>query len=139
MAEEGWEIIADFVAPCPYCGVPCSGTFRVWYSDGDRRRAFEMERGSLLVALEQLVGAAIERSEYDSLPAFVQEWNEARGWAEFASDGALVAADDLLRTVDLLDQQRSGTDVRGAKILDGLRTFVTQANQEGREVWATET
>src|SRR6516165_4865136 len=105
MAVERVEVVANFVEPCSYCGVACTGTVLVSYSDGGRRVAFETDRGSLSEPLRELVGAAIERGEYDALPAFVREWNEARGWPEFASDGAAVAADDLLRAVDALEQQ----------------------------------
>jgi hypothetical protein len=139
MAGERWEIIADFVEPCSYCGAPCTGTVRVWYIDQGRRVAFETDRGSLSEPLRELVGAAIERGEYDALPSFAREWNEARGWAEFASDGAPVAADDMLRAVDALDRRRPAEDVRGGAMLAGLRAFVSQAAGEGREVWVAET
>lgn len=138
MAGAQWEVIADFVEPCSYCGAPCTGTVRVWYTDGGRRVAFETGRGSLSDPLRQLVGAAADRGEYDALPAFVREWNEARGWAEFASDGAAIAANDLLRAVDALDRQRPAEDVHGGAMLAALRGFVSRAAIEGREVWVTE-
>jgi hypothetical protein len=139
MAWEPLVVVADFVEPCSYCGAPCTGTVLISYCDGSRRVAFETDRGSLSEPLRELVGAAGEQSEYDALPAFVREWNEARGWAEFASDGAAVAADDLLRAVDALDQRRPAADVRGGEVLAGLRAFVAQAAREGREVWVAET
>jgi hypothetical protein len=139
MVAERVEVIANFVEPCSYCGAACTGTVLVSYSDGGRRVAFETDRGSLSEPLRELVGTAIERGEYAALPAFVREWNEARGWAEFSSDGAAVAADDLLRAVDALDQQRPAADARGGNMLAALRAFVAEATREGREVWVTET
>ena len=139
MASERLEVVADFVEPCSYCGAPCTGTVLVSYSDGGRRVAFETDRGSLSEPLRELVGAAIGQGEYDALPAFAREWNEARGWAEFASDGAAVAVDDLLLAVDALDQLRSAADIRGGEMLAGLRAFVARAAREGREVWVAET
>lgn len=135
--SERWEIVADFVELCGYCGVPCTGTVRVWYEDQGRRVAFETDTGSLLEPLRELVVAASDRDEYDSLPSFAQQWNEARGWAEFASDGAPVAANDLLRAVDALDRQLPAKDDLAGAMLYGLRAFVSQAAGEGREVWAT--
>jgi hypothetical protein len=139
MASERLEVVADFVEPCSYCGVPCTGTVLVSYRDGTRRVAFETDRGSLSEPLRELVGAAIEQGEYDALPAFAREWNEARGWNEFASDGGAVVADDLLRAVDALDRLRPAADVRGGEVLAGLRAFVAGAAREGREVWVVET
>ena len=139
MAAERVEVVADFVEPCSYCGAACTGTVLVSYCAGGRRVAFETDRGSLSEPLRELVGAAIERGEYNALPSFVREWNEARGWAEFASDGAAVAADDLLRAVDALDQRGTAADLRGGEMLAGLRAFVSQAAREGREVWVAET
>jgi hypothetical protein len=134
------DVIADFVEPCGYCGAPCSGTVRVWYAEGDRRVAFETDRGSLTEPLEQLIGAAIERDEYAALPAFVRDWNEGTGWAAFGlDDGAAVAADDLLRTVDALDDRRPANDVRLGRLLPGLRALVSVAAHQGRDLWATET
>lgn len=135
MAAERFEVVADFVELCSYCGAPCSGTVLVSYSDGGRRVAFQVDRPGLTLPIEELVGAAIEQDEYGALPAFVRDWNEGRGWAEFASDGAAVAADDLLRAVDALDRQRPAEDVRGGEMLAGLRAFVSRAAGEGREVW----
>jgi hypothetical protein len=137
--DEHVEVVADFVEPCSYCGAACTGTVLVSYRDGGRRVAFETDRGSLSELLRELVGGAVDQDEYDALPAFVREWNEGRGWAEFASDGAAVAADDLLRAVDALDQRRPTADVRGGKLLAGLRAFVTQAVIAGRELWVAET
>ncbi len=139
MAAERVVVVADFVEPCGHCGAACNGTVLVSCRDGGRRVAFETDSGSLTVPLEALVKAAIERDEYAALPSFVREWNEGRGWAEFAADGAAVAADDLLLTVEALDQQRPAADVRGGEMLAGLRAFVGRAARDGREVWVAET
>jgi hypothetical protein len=135
MFTERLDVVADFVELCGYCGTACTGTVLVWYSDGARRVAFETDSGSLSVPLEQLVGAAIGRLEYDTLPSFVREWNEGRGWAELADDGAAVEAGDLLRAVDALDHQRATANLRGGEMLAGLRAFVTQATRECRKIW----
>lgn len=139
MAAEPVDVVANFVEPCSYCGAACTGTVLASYHDGNRRVAFETDRGRLSEPLRELVGEAIERDEYDALPSFVREWNEARGWAEFASDGGPVAADDLLRAVAALDQRRPAADVRGGEMLAGLRAFVSRAVREGRELWVVET
>lgn len=133
------DVVADFVQPCSYCGIPCTGTVRVWYADGDRRVAFETDAGSLSEPLKQLVGVAIERDEYAALPVFVRDWNEGTGWAAFElDDGATVAADDLLRAVAALDEQRPADDVRLGHLLSSLRALVVDAALEGREVWVAE-
>lgn len=101
--------------------------------------AFETDRPGLTLPIEELVGAAIERGEYDARPSFAREWNESRGWAEFVSDGAAVAADDLLRAVDALDARRPAGDGHAGAMLAGLRAFVARAAREGREVWVVQT
>jgi hypothetical protein len=138
MVAEQWKVVADFVELCSYCGSPCSGTTRVGYADGNQWVAFETDRGSLSGPLGRFVGSAIERGEYDPLPTFAREWNEARGWAEFASNGAAIAVDDLLLAVEALDGQRLAEDVCAGKMLAGLRTFVIRAAGVGREVWVAE-
>jgi hypothetical protein len=138
MAAELMTVVADFVEPCSYCGAACSGTVLISYIDAGRRVAFEVDRPSLTLPIEDLVGAAIDRGEYDALPSFAREWNESCGWAKFASDGAAVAADDLLRTVDALCAGRMAWDAHGEAMLAGLRAFVSLAANEGREVWAAE-
>ena len=136
MTVERLEVVANFVELCSYCGAACSGVFRIWYSDGSRRLAFETGRGSLSEPLGRLVGTAIERGEYGALPEFVREWNDARGWAEFDSEGAAVAAEDLLETLTALSGQRVADDVRTGEILAGLHGFVNKAMSEARELWA---
>ncbi len=139
MASERLEVVVDFVEPCSYCGASCSGTILVSYSDGSRRLAFEVDRPSLTLPIEELVGAAIERGDYDALPSFAKEWNESRGWAEFASDGAAVVAEDLLRAVSALDARRSPRDIHAGAMLAGLWAFVERAAREGREVLVART
>ena len=101
--------------------------------------AFETDRPGLTLPIEELVAAAVGRGEYDALPPFARAWNEGRRWAAFASDGAAVAADDLLRAVDALDARRPAGDAHAAAMLAGLRAFVTRAGSEGREVWVAVT
>jgi hypothetical protein len=139
MASERLEVVADFVEPCSYCGAACTGTVLVSYRDDGRRVAFEVDRPSLTLPIEDLVGTAIARGEYDTLPSFAREWNESRGWAEFASGGAAVAADDLLRTINALAAGGLAWDAHGEAMLAGLRAFVSQAAREGRELWVAET
>lgn len=134
MASERLEVVADFVEPCRHCGAACSGTVLVSYRDGGRRVAFETDRPGLTLPIEELVGEAIGRGEYDALPSLTREWNESRGWAEFGSGGAAVAAEDLLRAVDALDARRPAGDAHAAAMLAGLRAFVAQAARDGREV-----
>jgi hypothetical protein len=139
MDADRWDVVADFVQPCSFCGAACTGTIGVWYADAERRVAFETDRSSLSEPLGQLVGAAIARDEYAPLPVFVQEWNETRGWAEFASDGVAVAADDLLRAVGDLERQCPAEDEHTAQMLARLRAFVSRVANEGRELWVAET
>jgi hypothetical protein len=133
------EVFANFVEPCSYCGAACTGTILFSYRDGRRRLGFETDRGSLSEPLRELVGTAIDRGDYGILPAFAREWNEARGWADFASDGAAVDIDELLWTVDALDRLRPAADVRGGEMLARLRAFVLEAARDGREMWVEET
>ena len=139
MAEERLEVVADFVELCSYCGAPCTGTILVSYRDGERRVAFETDSPSLTLPIEELVREAIGRDEYDALPSFAREWNEGRGWAEFASNGAAVDTADVLRALGALDARRPPGDTHTGAMLAGLREFVAQAVRGGREVWFAQT
>lgn len=131
-------VVADFVQPCSYCGVPCTGTVLIWYDEGDARAVFETDTGSLLLLLDDLIGIAIDRGEYESLPSFAREWNECRGWKEAGAGGAAIGIEDLFRTLDALDARRSPADERGGKVLAGLRAFVERAASAGGDLWAVE-
>lgn len=132
------EIVADFIEPCSYCGVPCSGTTRIWYVEGHTRKTFETDRGALSDLMDDLVREAIEKDAYEALPAFVRCANEATGWATFLlEDGAVVSADDLLLAVNAMEANNS--DDRITRMLSAIRKLVGIAVAGGHVLWAGST
>ncbi len=132
------EIVADFVEPCSYCGVPCSGTTRIWYVASHTRKTFETDHGTLSGLMDALVREAIENDAYESLPAFVRCANEATGWATFLlEDGAVVSADDLLLAVNAMEANNS--DSRITSMLSAIRELVSAAIAGGHVLWAGST
>ena len=131
------HVVADVVSPCSYCGVPCSGTFRLWYVDGDERNAFEVDRLTLEALLAPLVEAASDAAGYARLSTFIRNWNEGVGWAGM-EEAAPVAAADMLVTIEAL-KAHHGNHGRLKAALASLEEFVVRGCQQQREFWAGET
>lgn len=131
------HVIADLVSPCRYCGVPCSGTFRLWYVDGDERKAFEVDRPTLDALLEPLVEAASGGERYARLSTFIRHWNECVGWAGMETAASVPVA-DMLATIEAL-KAHHGDSGRLAEVLASLAEFVVGGCQRQREFWAGET
>jgi hypothetical protein len=132
------EIIADFVTPCSYCGIPCMGTFRLWYLDGDRRMTFETDNLSPL--LNSVIDVAINEDTYDLLPRFVRDYNECTGWdSSDLMDGMMIKSNDMLHTINLFESTYDGSDDYIVKMLAALRNIVTECVRDGRALYAWNT
>lgn len=134
------EIVLDFISPCDHCGIPCAGTFELWYIEGAKRKMFVVDRPTLSELLEAAVKAAVDNSTYDRLPGFIRTWNEGVGWAAL-DEPFLVEHADILAAIDvmvMMAPQPNG-DARLPRMLVSLRDFLVQACQKSRELWARET
>lgn len=134
------EIVAGLVASCDVCGVPCTGTFRLWYVEGGKRMTFEVDRPTFWELLEPAVKAAIDEGAYPAMPAFIRNWNEAVGWAGQGLDEATpVDTADILATIETLKARHDGADTRLAGVIASLGDFVLRCFDEDRALWAGET
>lgn len=134
------EIVADFVEPCSHCGIACTGTFRLWYVEGGKRMTFEVDRPTLWEILEATIGAAFEQGRYESLPAFIRDWNECTGWQAQGLDEATPAdTADMLAAVEALNAHDPRRDARLTSMLAALHDFVVRGAREHRELWLGET
>jgi hypothetical protein len=132
------EIIADFVRPCSYCGIPCTGTFRLWYLDSNRRMTFETDDLSLL--LDSVIDVAIKKEAYDLLPKFVRDYNEGTGWELFdLMDGTMIEGDDMLNTVNLFESTYDGSDDYVVKMIAALSNIVSECVRDGRALYVCNT
>ena len=132
------EIIADFVRPCSYCGIPCTGTFRLWYLDGNRRMTFETDDLSSL--LHSVIDVAIKEDTYDLLPTFVRDYNEGTGWESFdLMDGAMIDGDDMLHTISLFESTYDSSDNYVVKMLATLSNIVHECVRDERALYACNT
>jgi hypothetical protein len=102
----------DLRSPCSYCGICCTGTYVLWYSDGGRRRGVEIDRPTLSEVFEADFGP--------EAPAIVREWNAAAGWTD-APDGAATDAGELIALLG----RHAGLDADGR--LARLAAFAREA------------
>ena len=98
MEKMRWKIVADHVTVCHHCGVPCMGTFLIWYVDNGLRMAFETDTLSLEEPMGELVQQASDQGRYPALPSFVREWNETVGWCAANTNGTEVSLAELIET-----------------------------------------
>jgi hypothetical protein len=132
------EIIADFVRPCSYCGIACTGTFRLWYLDGNRRMTFETDDLSSL--LDLVIDVAIKEDTYDLLPKFVRDYNECTGWELFdLIDGTMIEGDDILNTINLFESTYDGSDDYVVKMIAALSNIVRECVRDGRALYVGKT
>ena len=133
------EIIADFVRPYSYCGIPCTGTFRLWYLDGNCRMTFETDDLSSL--LDSVIDVAIKDADaYNLLPAFVRDYNERTGWASSGlMDDAMIEGCDMLDTIKLFESTYDSSDDYLVKMVAALSNIVNECVRDGRELYVCTT
>lgn len=102
-----FNVVKNTTEPCPQCGVPACGKEDVlWYDDNGQSIAIIFDGGYFDLAGEEFFKKNIKTIQYDSLPTFMKEWNEVRGWADcWDYNGYELEIDDFLKSMELL---RSG-------------------------------
>lgn len=77
-----YNLIADYTYPCPVCGVHgCSGEYYFVTAD---KKAVRVDKSDLDMLMYDYLSENIfnnyNEDEYNSLPRFLKEYNEAVGW-----------------------------------------------------------
>ena len=105
-----FNVVKNTTEPCPECGVPaCGKEDIIWYEDKNQRNAIIFDGGYFDMAGEEFFDNNIKTIKYDSLPTFMKEWNEARGWTDcWDYDGYILEIDDFLESMELLKSCEMG-------------------------------
>lgn len=99
-----FHVIKNTTTPCPACGIPACGKEDIlWYEKGDQRMAIIVNGSDLDLAIGEFLNKHVKPIHYGSLPNFIREWNEARGWENCGDyDGYELQIDDFLQSIELL-------------------------------------
>ena len=99
-----FNVIKNTAEPCSVCGVPACGKEDIlWYEHDGERIAFIYDGGFLDAGLGTVLEKKSEDIPYHSLPSFIRDWNECKGWEEcWDYEGYELYIDDFLKTIALL-------------------------------------
>jgi hypothetical protein len=78
-----FNVVKNSTKPCTECGVPACGKEDIlWFEENNKRKAIIFDGGFFDLDGEEFFNKNIKSIEYDSLPEFMKEWNESRGWED---------------------------------------------------------
>ena len=99
-----FSVIKNTTEPCPQCGVPACGKEDIlWYEDNGQNLAIVFDGGYFDLVGEEFFQKTNKTIQYDSLPSFMKEWYEARGWTDcWDYNGYELEIDDFLESMELL-------------------------------------
>lgn len=105
-----FNVVKNTTEPCPECGVPACGKEDIlWFEDKNQRIAIIFDGGYFDLAGEEFFDKNIKTIKYGSLPIFMKEWNEARGWTDcWDYNGYTLDIDDFLESMELLKSCEMG-------------------------------
>lgn len=125
-----FNVLKNSTEPCPECGVPACGKEDIlWYEDKIQRIAIIFDGGYFDLAGQEFFEKHIKTIEYDSLPTFMKEWNEARGWTDcWDYNGCELDIDDFIKSMDLLKYCEQGKWITAEDIDDMVSLANTAKN-----------
>ena len=99
-----FNVVKNTIEPCLECGVPACGKEDIlWYGYESQRIAIIFDGAYFDLALEEFFDKNIRTIKYDTLPIFMKEWNEARGWTDcWDYNGYTLQLNDFLASMELL-------------------------------------
>lgn len=105
-----FKIIARFnenLTQCPVCGSEeCCGAKEkfIWAEFGDEKLAIHFEDGEFENYLEYWHYEGISEEEYQSLPNFIKDFNEGKGWDDWNAiePNSIIDAVDFKRAMDVI-------------------------------------
>ena len=130
-----FNVVKNSTEPCPECGVPACGKEDIlWFEENNKRKAIIFDRGFFDLAGEEFFNKNIKSIEYDSLPEFMKEWNESRGWEDcWDYDGCEIGITDFLKSLDLLKTCEMGKWTTEEDITD-MEKLATEAMEKGKKL-----
>ena len=130
-----FSVIKNSTEPCPQCGVPACGKEDIlWFEENGIRKAIIFDGGYFDLAGEEFFNKNIKSVEYNSLPEFMKEWNESRGWEDcWDYDGYEIGIDDFLKSLDLLKTCEMGKWISEEDITD-MEKLAIESKRKGKEL-----
>lgn len=130
-----FNVVKNTTEPCPECGVPaCGKEDIIWYEDKNQRNAIIFDGGYFDLAGEEFFDNNIKTIKYDSLPTFMKEWNEARGWTDcWDYDGYILEIDDFLESMELLKSCEIGKWITMEDI-NSMEELANKAKKNGAKL-----
>ena len=130
-----FNVVKNSTKPCTECGVPACGKEDIlWFEENNKRKAIIFDGGFFDLAGEEFFNKNIKSIEYDSLPEFMKEWNESRGWEDcWDYDGCEIGITDFLKSLDLLKTCKMGKWITEEDITD-MEKLATEAMEKGKKL-----
>lgn len=115
-----FNVIKNTTEPCPICGVPACGKEDIlWYGDNNQKIAIIFDGSYFDLACGEVFEQNLASIKDDSLPEFMREWYESRGWEDcWDYDGYELDIDDFLNALDLLKTYNDGKWITEKDIID---------------------
>jgi hypothetical protein len=134
-----FNVQKDLTEPCPQCGIPACGKENYfWIEDGGQRQTLVLDGSLLDVIIEQYFNVNILKVEYETLPKFLREFNEHKGWSE-ADDfnGSEIDVDDLLEAINIIkvDDLEEWMKESGKTYLSELKKMANAAIEKEIELY----
>jgi hypothetical protein len=129
-----FNVVKNTTEPCPHCGVPACGKENIlWYEFENRNLAIIFDGGFFDLACEEFFNTS-KPDNYHSLPEFMKEWNELKGWADcWDYDGYELQIEDFLKSMDLLQQCEMGKWISEEDITD-LKKLASKAKTKNSKL-----
>lgn len=127
-----FHVLKNMTEPCPQCGVPACGREDIlWYECDEKRISIIFDGGYFDLARDEFFDKKVTTNNYASLPVFLREWNECRGWEDCSDyDGYTLQIDDFILSMELLKQCESGTWITSSDIQD-IQELAQTAKEKG--------
>jgi hypothetical protein len=130
-----FNVIKNSTIPCPQCGVPACGKEDIlWFEEDHKRKAIIFDGSYFDLAGEEFFNKNIKSIVYDSLPEFMKEWNESRGWEDcWDYDGYEIDIDDFLKSLELLKTCEMGKWITKEDIT-AMENLAIEAKVKGKKL-----
>ena len=130
-----FNVMENTTKPCLQCGVnACGKEDIIWYEEDNIRIAVIFDGGFFDLALEEFFINNLKSSEFNSLPKFMKQWNEAKGWADcWDYNGYEIEVNDFLRSLDLLKTCEMGKWITESEIA-GLEKLANDAKVKDKKL-----
>ncbi len=105
-----FQVLENLTEPCQVCGVPaCGEECILWFEKDGIRLAIIFDGGLFGLAIQEALSNYLKENDYDSVPTFLKEYNENKGWYDcWSCDGFSLKHDDFMSGLLLLEKHNNG-------------------------------